>query len=104
MFVFLLLVVFIPRMLSLAVAGWWFVCSETGKEGWFPGTQLEVLPPALFTDMDDVCPNMGLPSKQPNMRFTAMEFEAREQDELSFNKGVRLEVISKSMSGWWTVR
>ena len=91
-------------LLLLALTGWWFVCSKTGEEGWFPATLLELQSPAFLEDKDDVCAGGEPSSKLSKMCFAMAEFVAKEPDEATFSKGARLEVLSKSMSGWWTVR
>ena len=80
------------------------MCSKTGEEGWFPATLLELQSPASVKDKDNVCTSEELFAKSSKMCFAVAEFAAKEPDEASFNKGARLEVLSKSMSGWWTVR
>jgi len=36
--------------------------------------------------------------------YSKEEYVARMEDEVSFPEGVTIEVINKSISGWWTVR
>ena len=80
------------------------MCSKTGEEGWFPATLLELQSPASLEDKDDVCTSEEPFAKSSKMCFAVVEFAAKEPDEASFSKGARLEVLSKNMSGWWTVR
>lgn len=35
---------------------------------------------------------------------TVQEYQAQNRDEISFEKGVVVEVIQKNLEGWWLVR
>ena len=36
--------------------------------------------------------------------YTKREYKADLEDELSFPKGAKVEVLNKSISGWWTAK
>ena len=36
--------------------------------------------------------------------YARKDFEAELEDELTFTKGAAIEIINKSISGWWTGR
>ena len=58
--------------------------------------------------VDDVC--MLAPLFWPSQwiseeKFvTIQEYQAQNRDEISFEKGVVVEVVQKNLEGWWVVR
>ena len=38
------------------------------------------------------------------MFYAAVNYEASKADEVSFVRGEKIEVLKKSLLGWWTVR
>ena len=42
--------------------------------------------------------------EQPEMFYAAVDYKASKEDEVSFLKGEKVEVLKKSLLGWWTVR
>ena len=38
------------------------------------------------------------------MFTTTSEYQAEEEDEISVPKGVDVQVVKKSITGWWTVK
>ncbi len=43
-------------------------------------------------------------TKKTESFYAKRDFEAELEDELSFTKGAMIEVVNKSISGWWTGR
>lgn len=77
-------------------SGWWFVNAED-QQGWVPSTYLQALngsrnsSASIFTDGAE--------------KYICIEhFVASSDDEIALEKGVLVEVIQKSMDGWWRVR
>ena len=40
----------------------------------------------------------------PSVFYAKHEYQSQLEDELSFPKGAKITVITKSISGWWTAR
>ena len=107
--------------------GWWFV-NYKGKEGWAPSSYLE---PENGTgiitedESDEVCiqTQEGEREREKERKstllfiitgatstslteifYTKREYKADLKDELSFPKGAKVEVLNKSISGWWTAK
>ena len=36
--------------------------------------------------------------------YTVDNYQAEEEDEISFKRGVTVEVLQKSLDGWWVVK
>ncbi|XP_077866527.1 SH3 and PX domain-containing protein 2B-like, partial [Saccoglossus kowalevskii] len=75
-------------------SGWWFVSLDE-EQGWVPATFLQKC------DNDE--PNEDFVSVDTNQEkyITTHSFEAQSGDELSLNIGVILDVVQKSLDGWW---
>lgn len=76
--------------------GWWFVCNGD-EEGWAPCSYLERLDHDLSED--DTVSSLDVE------KYTTVEpYSAEEQDELSFAAGLAVDVLQKSLDGWWLVK
>ena len=36
--------------------------------------------------------------------YSVDDYEAEEEDEVSFKRGVKMDVLQKSLDGWWVVK
>ncbi|XP_038045301.1 SH3 and PX domain-containing protein 2A-like isoform X2 [Patiria miniata] len=76
--------------------GWWFV-SSNDSQGWAPATFLSR---ADGGDDED-----GLAGGGTEERYISNNsYKAQQEDEVSFETGVVLIVMQKSLDGWWKVR
>ncbi|XP_065184888.1 SH3 and PX domain-containing protein 2B-like isoform X1 [Sycon ciliatum] len=79
--------------------GWWFVNVEE-EQGWVPASYLE---PAEGGGQAKEAQTVA--SKGDEEKFvTTQEYKAQARDEISFEKGVVVEVVQKNLEGWWRVR
>ncbi|XP_070211989.1 SH3 and PX domain-containing protein 2B-like isoform X2 [Littorina saxatilis] len=78
-------------------SGWWFVNAEE-QQGWVPSTYLE--------PVDGTAANQASFVRDgQEEKFICIEtFTAQNDDEISLEKGVIVEVEEKSMDGWWKVK
>ena len=54
---------------------------------------------------DDICINsLNYPFPDIEKYTTVDAYTAEEEDELSFPKGVMVDVLQKSLDGWWLVK
>ncbi|XP_072026137.1 LOW QUALITY PROTEIN: SH3 and PX domain-containing protein 2B-like [Amphiura filiformis] len=74
--------------------GWWFV-SVNDSQGWAPGTFLATSDSRDEEETLTPCDELFI---------TNNEYVAQQPDEVSFQRGVVLNVIQKSLDGWWKVR
>uniref|UniRef100_G3PV89 SH3 and PX domains 2Aa n=1 Tax=Gasterosteus aculeatus aculeatus TaxID=481459 RepID=G3PV89_GASAC len=72
-------------------SGWWFV-STAEEQGWVPATYLD----SQNVTRDD----LDLEEKY----LTIQPHSSQGKDEVSFEKGVTVEVIQKNLEGWWYIR
>uniref|UniRef100_A0A672Z613 SH3 and PX domains 2Aa n=1 Tax=Sphaeramia orbicularis TaxID=375764 RepID=A0A672Z613_9TELE len=78
-------------VLSVCVAGWWFV-STSEEQGWVPATYLD--------SQNGTRDDLDLEEKY----VTIQPYTSQGKDEVSFEKGVTVEVIQKNLEGWWYIR
>lgn len=84
--------------------GWWLTCSENG-ECWFPSTLLKLHSTSTSHDdyeLDEVY-NSGK-NCRPDIFYAEFDWTGKQSDELSIKRGFPVEVIQRSLSGWWTAR
>lgn len=99
------------------ISGWWFVTN--GKDqGWAPCSYLEG-----DKDEEEAMTSLGISlCYREDLKFTVYSlspctiqedtqkyysvdnYEAEEDDEISFKRGAIVDVLQKSMDGWWLVR
>ncbi|CAH1802365.1 unnamed protein product [Owenia fusiformis] len=81
--------------------GWWFVQVDE-KQGWAPASYLDPIDSA--EEADDPAPNYTVnPNIEPDQMIATKAYEAKFEDEVSFNKGTLMEVMHKLLDGWWIV-
>ena len=84
----------------ILLLGWWLVQTQDGEEqGWVPGSYLD----PLYTDLDPDDTLDTLPSV-PEQYISTSDYVETERDELSVPRGAVVDVITKTMDGWWTCR
>ncbi|XP_068133251.1 SH3 and PX domain-containing protein 2B isoform X2 [Hyperolius riggenbachi] len=76
-------------------SGWWFV-STSDEQGWVPATCLE----AQDGGQDD----FAIQPEEEEKYSVIYPYTARDQDEITLDKGVVVEVIQKNLEGWWKIR
>lgn len=76
-------------------SGWWFV-STADEQGWVPATCLE----AQDGGQDD----FTIQPEEEEKYSVIYPYIARDQDEITLDKGVIVEVIQKNLEGWWKIR
>ncbi|KAM5169913.1 SH3 and PX domain-containing protein 2B [Mantella aurantiaca] len=76
-------------------SGWWFV-STADEQGWVPATCLE----AQDGGQDD----FTIQPEEEEKYSVIYPYIARDQDEITLDKGVVVEVIQKNLEGWWKIR
>ncbi|XP_070540859.1 SH3 and PX domain-containing protein 2A-like isoform X2 [Ptychodera flava] len=79
--------------------GWWFVSLED-EQGWVPATYLEK---SEEDGGDDDFQNIDMAAAKEKF-VTVHNYTAQLEDEMSFDKGVIVEVVKKNLDGWWFVR
>ncbi|XP_068178120.1 SH3 and PX domain-containing protein 2A [Antennarius striatus] len=106
-------------------SGWWFV-SNAEEQGWVPATYLDSHNVTrddldLGTSRTEVTKRRkahlkrldrrwtlgGLVNRQQSREekyVTIQPYVSQDKDEVSFEKGVIVEVIQKNLEGWWFVR
>ncbi|KAM4676400.1 SH3 and PX domain-containing protein 2B isoform 2-T2 [Discoglossus pictus] len=104
-------------------SGWWFV-STSDEQGWVPATCLEAQDGAQddFTMQPEEAPwrYWSLPRHVgrrrtlgdlytkgwgPDEKYSVIyPYTARDQDEITLEKGAIVEVIQKNLEGWWKIR
>uniref|UniRef100_A0A667XI19 SH3 and PX domains 2A n=1 Tax=Myripristis murdjan TaxID=586833 RepID=A0A667XI19_9TELE len=72
-------------------SGWWFV-STAEEQGWVPATYLD--------SQNGTRDDLDLEEKY----VTIQPYTSQGKDEVSFEKGVTVEVIQKNLEGWWYIR
>ena len=80
----------------LIVSGWWFVNVDDFHEGWVPATYLE----PLYGSEDPRSQKLD----EEEIHITLNAYTANHDDEVSFEKGVLVEVFEKGFDGWWKIR
>ncbi|XP_029925499.1 neutrophil cytosol factor 1 [Myripristis murdjan] len=76
--------------------GWWF-CQCESKRGWVPASYLEPLDgPEEAEDAE--------PDYAGELYITIKAYKAAQDDEMSLETGVTIEVIHKLLDGWWVIR
>ncbi|XP_053327508.1 NADPH oxidase organizer 1-like [Spea bombifrons] len=79
-------------------SGWWLVENEEKRVAWFPAPFLK----DLESNEDS---NSGADSDYDGVVYYASKgYEAMSSDELTISIGVIVEVMEKSINGWWLVR
>jgi hypothetical protein len=86
----------IIQVLDKIEDGWWFV-AKGQEEGWVPCSYLEPLNGGQ--EEDDTISSLDVEHYVTIERYTA-----EEEDELSFPKGVTVDVLQKSLDGWWLIK
>ncbi|XP_030067212.1 SH3 and PX domain-containing protein 2B isoform X2 [Microcaecilia unicolor] len=76
-------------------SGWWFV-STADEQGWVPATCLEA--------QDGTQDEFSIPPDEEEKYSVIYPYTARDQDEISLEKGAVVEVIQKNLEGWWKIR
>lgn len=97
--------------------GWWFVSLDNFNEGWVPATYLEPLYGTEEAQVEVFSPGQGIPPPSPllppflptvimytEQYVTSSGYHAQNPDELSFEKGVIVDVITKGLDGWWKIQ
>lgn len=85
----------IIQVLDKIEDGWWFVAKGL-EEGWVPCSYLE---PLKVGQEDDTISSLDI-----EKYVTVEKYTAEEDDELSFPKGVTVDVLQKSLDGWWLIK
>ncbi|KAI4833156.1 hypothetical protein KUCAC02_016070 [Chaenocephalus aceratus] len=77
---------------------WWFV-STAEEQGWVPATYLD----SQNVTRDDL--DLGTSRTGEEEKYLTIQPHASQgKDEVSFEKGVTVEVIQKNLEGWWYIR
>ncbi|XP_069828410.1 SH3 and PX domain-containing protein 2B [Dendropsophus ebraccatus] len=76
-------------------SGWWFV-STADEQGWVPATCLEA--------QDGGQEDFTIQPEEEEKYSVIYPYTARDQDEITLDKGVIVEVIQKNLEGWWKIR
>lgn len=81
------------------LTGWWLVDAD-GEVGWAPALFLET---ADADDLSDVFNNnvQTFPIGKGEVYVTTQRYVAVEEDELTFDIGVNLQILEKNFDGWW---
>ncbi|XP_033119450.1 SH3 and PX domain-containing protein 2A-like isoform X2 [Anneissia japonica] len=74
--------------------GWWFI-SVHDAQGWAPGT---------FMQRDDGKDDEDFIVGNYEKYISNCAYEAQQEDELSFEIGAVVEIVKKSLDGWWLVK
>ncbi|XP_044071322.1 SH3 and PX domain-containing protein 2A-like isoform X2 [Siniperca chuatsi] len=79
-------------------SGWWFV-STAEEQGWVPATYLN----SHSGTRDDL--ELGASKAGEEEKYvTVQPYTSQGKDEITFEKGVIVEVIQKNLEGWWFIR
>ncbi|XP_069575205.1 SH3 and PX domain-containing protein 2A isoform X6 [Brachyistius frenatus] len=79
-------------------SGWWFV-STAEEQGWVPATYLD----SQNGTRDDL--DLGTSRTGEEEKYvTVQPYASQGKDEVTFEKGVTVEVIQKNLEGWWYIR
>ncbi|XP_019134788.1 SH3 and PX domain-containing protein 2A isoform X5 [Larimichthys crocea] len=79
-------------------SGWWFV-STAEEQGWVPATYLD----SQNVTRDDL--DLGTSRTGEEEKYVTIQpYTSQGKDEVSFEKGVTVEVIQKNLEGWWFIR
>uniref|UniRef100_A0A8C5MCC4 SH3 and PX domains 2B n=1 Tax=Leptobrachium leishanense TaxID=445787 RepID=A0A8C5MCC4_9ANUR len=76
-------------------SGWWFV-STADEQGWVPATCLEA--------QDGAQDDFTIQPEEDEKYSVIYPYIARDQDEITLDKGATVEVIQKNLEGWWKIR
>ena len=58
-----------------------------------------------FHSLLSLLPSFLYPSSTPEEKYmTVQPYTSQGKDEVSFEKGVTVEVIQKNLEGWWYIR
>ncbi|XP_072002278.1 SH3 and PX domain-containing protein 2B isoform X2 [Engystomops pustulosus] len=76
-------------------SGWWFV-STADEQGWVPATCLEA--------QDGGQEDFTIQPEEEEKYSVIYPYTARDQDEITLDKGAIVEVIQKNLEGWWKIR
>ncbi|XP_039612487.1 neutrophil cytosol factor 1 [Polypterus senegalus] len=84
------------EVVEKSTSGWWF-CQTESHRGWLPATYLEPLEgPDESEDQE--------PNYEGELYQTTKPYKAEQEDEISLEQDVTIEVIHKLLDGWWVVR
>ncbi|XP_011402812.1 PREDICTED: neutrophil cytosol factor 1-like [Amphimedon queenslandica] len=76
--------------------GWWFVTKDD-EEGWVPCGYLEPVDSKVEEEI-------AVSSLDIEKYRTVASYTAEEEDEISFEPSLTVEVLQKSLTGWWLIR
>ncbi|NWZ80866.1 NOXO1 oxidase, partial [Poecile atricapillus] len=88
----------IVEVLIQDMTGWWLVENADKQIAWFPASYLEEL------DACEDIQNDFSSDEEGSLYFVVQSYEAQNEDELSLNQGVVVEVLRRSHNGWWLIR
>ncbi|KAM8798535.1 NADPH oxidase organizer 1 [Eudromia elegans] len=88
----------IVEVLIKDMTGWWLVENADKQIAWFPAPYLQEL------GLHGASQSASSAQEEGCLYFAAQAYESQEEDELSLNKGVLVEVLRKSEDGWWLSR
>ncbi|XP_078355751.1 uncharacterized protein LOC144640514 [Oculina patagonica] len=83
-------------------SGWWHVDCE-GDIGWVPASFIEPICGDNNDEDGDSIVTEIFPAGKEEIYMTTHSYEAKKEDEISFDIGVNLQVIEKTLDGWWRV-
>ena len=88
----------------LILLGWWLAWAD-GKEGWVPASFLS--PSIKLEDADQIPSHWISTSDQVigGLKYITMAaFSAQTEEDLTLSECAVVEVVGKSLTGWWKVR
>lgn len=80
------------------LSGWWLVQTDDNTQGWVPAAYLEGKydTASSATEVKDL--------KHPEKHIATCDYTASQSDEISLFKGSLVDVMKKSVDGWWKCR
>ncbi|XP_059509882.1 NADPH oxidase organizer 1 [Stegostoma tigrinum] len=78
-------------------SGWWLVENDEKQLAWFPA-------PYLKKCLACVTSGESIVETGECQYYAVKSYEAKNEDELSMNVGVIVEILKKSSDGWWFIR
>ncbi|XP_032896123.1 NADPH oxidase organizer 1-like [Amblyraja radiata] len=79
-------------------SGWWLVENERKQVAWFPAPYLRKSLTSTLSRTSDTEINV---SSLESQYYAAKDYQATDDDELSLQVGIMVEVLRKSIDGWW---
>ena len=81
---------------------WWGLADHYGDKGGAFGTRFHM----IHCPFSPFPPSFSPPPSSENIEkyYTVDNYQAEEEDEISFQKGITLDVLQKSLDGWWVVK